>query len=221
MAMVISPRSKIVTLVLLIGIITLIALIITGVIGIWRKTEKAPNNGTKMVSSRLQQFTGYTATKHISTYIQQEMETQKSSERRLLTFNVLTPSSSALSRARRGTFKATTIFLLISFYYSPRRPNHVRTFVTLENRGGLKGGNPTDDESDSQHSLLRHSHSRMKFSVVLLVGSTPLFGIDWFRSVRSGKVLQLRLDHQQTSCLPTNLRSRPKQAARQPIQQIV
>ncbi|KAI4500673.1 hypothetical protein M0802_004265 [Mischocyttarus mexicanus] len=64
MAMVISPRSKIVTLALLIGIITLVALIITGVIGFWHKTEKAPNNGTKMVSSRLQQFTGYTATKH-------------------------------------------------------------------------------------------------------------------------------------------------------------
>lgn len=96
-----------------------------------------------------------------------EKECDKSSEHRLLTFNVLTPSSSALSR--RGTFKATTIFLLISFYYSPRRPNHVRTFVTLENSGGLKGGNPTDDESNSQHSLLRHSHSRMKFSVVLLV----------------------------------------------------
>lgn len=64
--MVISPRSKIVTLALLIGIITLVALIITGVIGFWHKTEKAPNNGTKMVSSRLQQFTGYTATKHVS-----------------------------------------------------------------------------------------------------------------------------------------------------------
>nr|KAF7438804.1 hypothetical protein H0235_001195 [Vespula pensylvanica] len=64
MAMVISPRSKIVTLALLIGIITLVALIITGVIGFWHKTEKPPNNGTKMVSSRLQQFTGYTATKH-------------------------------------------------------------------------------------------------------------------------------------------------------------
>ncbi|KAK2578472.1 hypothetical protein KPH14_011641 [Odynerus spinipes] len=65
MAMVISPRSKIVTLALLIGIITLVALIITGVIGFWNKTEKAPNNSTKMVSSKLQQFTGYTATKHI------------------------------------------------------------------------------------------------------------------------------------------------------------
>ncbi|KAF7412104.1 hypothetical protein HZH66_001000 [Vespula vulgaris] len=73
MAMVISPRSKIVTLALLIGIITLVALIITGVIGFWHKTEKPPNNGTKMVSSRLQQFTGYTATKHISTYVQQEV----------------------------------------------------------------------------------------------------------------------------------------------------
>lgn len=66
MAMVISPRSKIVTLSLLIGIITLVALIITGVIGIWHKSEKPTKPGTKMVSSKLQQITGYTATKHVS-----------------------------------------------------------------------------------------------------------------------------------------------------------
>ncbi|KAG7210593.1 hypothetical protein KM043_012108 [Ampulex compressa] len=66
MAMVISPRSKIVTLSLLVGIIILVALIITGVIGIWHKSEKSSNSsGTKMVSSKLQQFTGYTATKHL------------------------------------------------------------------------------------------------------------------------------------------------------------
>lgn len=64
--MVISPRSKIVTLSLLIGIITLVALIITGVIGIWHKSEKPTKPGTKMVSSKLQQITGYTATKHVS-----------------------------------------------------------------------------------------------------------------------------------------------------------
>ncbi|KAF7418432.1 hypothetical protein HZH68_001085 [Vespula germanica] len=192
MAMVISPRSKIVTLALLIGIITLVALIITGVIGFWHKTEKPPNNGTKMVSSRLQQFTGYTATKHV--------KTEKSSEHCLLTFNVLTPSSSALSRARRGTFKATTIFLLISFYYSPRRPNHVRTFVTLENSGGLKGGNPTDDESDSQHSLLRHSHSRMKFSVVLLVVEIERWiePCNWFTTSNS-PLTEISLIHEDVS----------------------
>src|SRR5436190_298530 len=68
MAMVISPRSKIVTLTLLIGIITLVALIITGVIGIWSgKSEKSGGgNGTKMVSSKLQQITGYAAMQHVS-----------------------------------------------------------------------------------------------------------------------------------------------------------
>ena len=64
--MVISPRSKIVTLSLLIGILTLVALIITGVIGIWHKSEKPTKQGTKVVSSKLQQITGYTATKHVS-----------------------------------------------------------------------------------------------------------------------------------------------------------
>ncbi|KYQ52960.1 hypothetical protein ALC60_07686 [Trachymyrmex zeteki] len=65
MAMVISPRSKIVTLSLLIGIITLVALIITGVIGIWSgKSEKTNGTGTKMVSSKLQQITGYAAMQH-------------------------------------------------------------------------------------------------------------------------------------------------------------
>ncbi|KAK1136788.1 hypothetical protein K0M31_001324, partial [Melipona bicolor] len=64
MAMVISPRSKIVTLSLLIGILTLVALIITGVIGIWHKSEKPTKPGTKVVSSKLQQITGYTAIKH-------------------------------------------------------------------------------------------------------------------------------------------------------------
>ncbi|OAD58995.1 hypothetical protein WN48_09847 [Eufriesea mexicana] len=67
MAMVISPRSKIVTLLLLIGIITLVALIFTGVIGIWNKSEKPTKPGTKVVSSKLQQVTGYTATKHLFT----------------------------------------------------------------------------------------------------------------------------------------------------------
>lgn len=68
MAMVISPRSKIVTLSLLIGIITLVALIITGVIGIWSgKSEKTNSGtGTKMVSSKLQQITGYAAMQHVS-----------------------------------------------------------------------------------------------------------------------------------------------------------
>jgi len=67
MAMVISPRSKIVTLSLLIGIITLVALIITGVIGIWSgKSEKTNGTGTKMVSSKLQQVTGYAAMQHVS-----------------------------------------------------------------------------------------------------------------------------------------------------------
>lgn len=69
MAMVISPRSKIVTLSLLIGIITLVALIITGVIGIWHKSEKTSGTGassTKMVSSKLQQVTGYAAMQHVS-----------------------------------------------------------------------------------------------------------------------------------------------------------
>lgn len=67
MAMVISPRSKIVTLSLLIGIITLVALIITGVIGIWHKNEKTNSTaGTKMVSSKLQQITGYAAMQHVS-----------------------------------------------------------------------------------------------------------------------------------------------------------
>ena len=65
--MVISPRSKIVTLSLLIGIITLVALIITGVIGIWSgKSEKTNGTGTKMVSSKLQQITGYAAMQHVS-----------------------------------------------------------------------------------------------------------------------------------------------------------
>ncbi|EZA55030.1 hypothetical protein X777_04494 [Ooceraea biroi] len=66
MAMVISPRSKIVTLSLLIGIITLVALIITGVIGIWNgKSEKTSTaTRTKMVSSKLQQVTGYAAMQH-------------------------------------------------------------------------------------------------------------------------------------------------------------
>lgn len=65
--MVISPRSKIVTLSLLIGIITLVALIITGVIGIWSgKSEKTNGTGTKMVSSKLQQVTGYAAMQHVS-----------------------------------------------------------------------------------------------------------------------------------------------------------
>lgn len=65
--MVISPRSKIVTLSLLIGIITLVALIITGVIGIWHKSEKTSGTGgTKMVSSKLQQVTGYAAMQHVS-----------------------------------------------------------------------------------------------------------------------------------------------------------
>lgn len=73
MAMVISPRSKIVTLSLLIGIITLVALIITGVIGIWHTSEKTSNNnsnnnsaGAKVVSSKLQQITGYAAMQHVS-----------------------------------------------------------------------------------------------------------------------------------------------------------
>ncbi|TGZ57393.1 Uncharacterized protein DBV15_05811 [Temnothorax longispinosus] len=67
MAMVISPRSKIVTLSLLIGIITLVALIITGVIGIWSgNSEKTNGTGTKMVSSKLQQVTGYAAMQHVS-----------------------------------------------------------------------------------------------------------------------------------------------------------
>ncbi|EFN89186.1 hypothetical protein EAI_10162 [Harpegnathos saltator] len=68
MAMVISPRSKIVTLSLLIGIITVVALIITGVIGIWHRSEKTSNNsaGTKVVSSKLQQITGYAAMQHVS-----------------------------------------------------------------------------------------------------------------------------------------------------------
>lgn len=65
MAMVISPRSKIVTLSLLIGIITVVAFIVT-VIGIWHKSEKPGKTGTKVVSSKLQQITGYTATKHVS-----------------------------------------------------------------------------------------------------------------------------------------------------------
>lgn len=65
MAMVISPRSKIVTLSLLIGIITVVAFIVT-VIGIWHKGEKPAKTGTKVVSSKLQQITGYTATKHVS-----------------------------------------------------------------------------------------------------------------------------------------------------------
>ncbi|KYN05083.1 hypothetical protein ALC62_04071 [Cyphomyrmex costatus] len=65
MAMVISPRSKIVTLSLLIGIITLVALIITGVIGFWSgNSEKTNGTGTKMVSSQLQQITGYAAMQH-------------------------------------------------------------------------------------------------------------------------------------------------------------
>ncbi|KAK0089022.1 hypothetical protein PV325_009643 [Microctonus aethiopoides] len=67
MAMVISPRSKIVTLSLLIGITTFIALVITGVIGFWHNSSgevKPGNGGVKTVSSKLQQFTGYTATKH-------------------------------------------------------------------------------------------------------------------------------------------------------------
>lgn len=66
MAMVISPRSKIVTLSLLIGIITVVALIITGVVGLWHKSEKPTKPGAKVVSSKLQQITGYTATKHVS-----------------------------------------------------------------------------------------------------------------------------------------------------------
>ncbi|PBC28956.1 hypothetical protein APICC_00320 [Apis cerana cerana] len=65
MAMVISPRSKIVTLSLLIGIITVVAFIVT-VIGIWHKSEKPGKTGTKVVSSKLQQITGYTATKHLT-----------------------------------------------------------------------------------------------------------------------------------------------------------
>lgn len=65
MAMVISPRSKIVTLSLLIGIITVVAFIVT-VIGIWHKSEKSPGKTGKVVSSKLQQITGYTATKHVS-----------------------------------------------------------------------------------------------------------------------------------------------------------
>lgn len=67
MAMVISPRSKIVTLSLLIGIITVVAFIVT-VIGIWHKSEKPGKTGTKVVSSKLQQITGYTATKHESDF---------------------------------------------------------------------------------------------------------------------------------------------------------
>ena len=67
MAMVISPKSKVVTLILLISVITLVALIITGVISIWNKDEEKPSSpGIRTVSSRLQQFTGYTATKHVS-----------------------------------------------------------------------------------------------------------------------------------------------------------
>lgn len=67
MAMVISPRSKIVTLALLIGIITLVALIIMGVIGLWNgKSEKTNTTKTKMVSSKLQQITGYAAMQHVS-----------------------------------------------------------------------------------------------------------------------------------------------------------
>lgn len=84
MAMVISPKSKIVTLTLLIGIIIVIALIVVGVVSLWSNNS---NNGnvnnnnrqpamgervlaasadSKMISSRLQQITSYTATKQVS-----------------------------------------------------------------------------------------------------------------------------------------------------------
>lgn len=70
MAMVISQRNKIVTIALLIIIASLIALVITGVIGLWRDrghNESDPNVPIpKTISSKLQQFTGYTATKHVS-----------------------------------------------------------------------------------------------------------------------------------------------------------
>lgn len=66
--MVISPRSKIVTLSLLIGIITLVALLITGVISLWDEEVEtstgSPNS--KMHSGRLQQLTAYSANKHVS-----------------------------------------------------------------------------------------------------------------------------------------------------------
>ena len=86
MAMVISPRSKIVTLTLLIGIVILIALIAVGFVSIWNNKPPATaspasdltseqqqrpsigssisshtNPDTKMMSNRLQQFTSYSA----------------------------------------------------------------------------------------------------------------------------------------------------------------
>lgn len=68
MAMVISPRSKIVTLALLIGIIVLAALIILGVVGVWHRNEKTSSNNAaaKVMSSKLQQITGYAAMQHVS-----------------------------------------------------------------------------------------------------------------------------------------------------------
>ena len=67
MAMVISPRSKIVTLTLLIGIIIVVALIVVGALSVWSNKpppEQRPvvlAGGHDTMSSRLQQFTSYTA----------------------------------------------------------------------------------------------------------------------------------------------------------------
>lgn len=79
MAMVISPKGKIVTLALLIGIILLVALLVVGVMSLVNSKGSSQahalpqppqhvdnNPDTKMLSSRLQQFTTYALPKQVS-----------------------------------------------------------------------------------------------------------------------------------------------------------
>lgn len=109
MAMVISPRSKIVTLALLIGIIILAALIILGVIGVWHRNEKTSNNnnnnnaGTKVMSSKLQQITGYAAMQHVSKNKKRERETTLPIERTRLRHVKTGDVSPVLDRAISST----------------------------------------------------------------------------------------------------------------------
>ena len=79
MAMVISPRSKVVTLTLLISIIVIIALAVVGVMSMLDEDKMSMDNNrlsnvagsvdSKMLSSRLQQFTSYTATNKLVSVI--------------------------------------------------------------------------------------------------------------------------------------------------------
>jgi len=144
--MVISPRSKIVTLSLLIGIITLVALIITGVIGIWSgKSEKTNTaTGTKMVSSKLQQVTGYAAMQHVSKVMSigfakrrdhtRNVDNDNSLSRKINASWNLTLSNSDLPFRVRCPFSYINLNLRISFILGLRYWHYYTDYISRTHR---------------------------------------------------------------------------------------